>query len=378
MHRIPLAILLTLLGPLAASAVEHVSFRRDGAPVSVSGQLVVEAADGGLMLIDEQGKLWTIQKNEQISRRKDEQPLRRLEAKELGEAVLKELPPGFRVHTTAHYVICYNTSTAYAEWCGGLFERLHRAFTNFWTRKGLDVKDPPGPMVALVFADKASYRRYAVNELGDAVDSIIAYYNLNTNRIVMYDLTGVQADRAAAPRRGNAAEINASLARPEAANLVATIVHEATHQIAYNCGVQTRLADVPVWLSEGIAMYFETPDLSGSRTWRGVGAINRNRLDQFRRYSRTRPADSLHKLLSTDDRLQQPEGVLDAYAESWALTYYLIRQRPKDFVAYMKALAAKSPGLKETPEERIQLFEQHFGSVKRLDEDFMRQTSKLK
>jgi len=373
-----LASLGILLLPLSTSALEHVSFKRDGAPVEVSGQLVVEAQDGGLILLDEQGKLWTIQKKEQLGRRTDEAPLKRLEAKELGEAVLKELPPGFRIHATAHYVICYNTSTAYAEWCGGLFERLHRAFTNFWSRKGLELKEPDGPMVALVFADKASYRRHAVNELGDAVDSIIAYYNLKTNRIVMYDLTGVQAERGDTPRRGTPAEINASLAKPEAANLVATIVHEATHQIAYNCGVQTRLADVPVWLSEGLAMYFETPDLSGTRTWRGVGAVNRNRLEQFRRYSRTRPADSLTKLVETDDRLQTTEGVLDAYAESWALTFYLIRQRPKEFAAYLQALAAKTPGGTETPEQRRQLFEQHFGSVKRLDEDFVRQMSRLR
>jgi hypothetical protein len=221
-----------------------------------------------------------------------------------------------------------------------------------------------------------SYRRYAINELGDAVDSIIAYYNLKTNRIAMYDLTGVQAARGDAPRRSGV-EINATLNKPEAANLVATIVHEATHQIAFNCGVQTRLADVPVWMSEGMAMYFETPDLSGSRAWRGVGAVNRARLDQFRRYSRTRPADSLSTLLSDDHRLQKPEGVLDAYAESWALTYYLIKQRPKDFVAYLKLLADKSPGTKDTPEQRRQQFEQQFGDLKRLDEDFQRQTGRL-
>ncbi|MCE9544746.1 MAG: DUF1570 domain-containing protein [Planctomycetia bacterium] len=376
MHR--LLILLTLLVslPAAAHGKEYVTFKHDGVQARVAGQVVVEASDGGLMLLDEQGMLWTIQKAEQISRSKDELPLRRLTAKELGEAVLKELPPGFSVRTTAHYVICYNTSQNYAEWCGGLLERLHRAFTNFWGHKGFEIKEPPGPMVVLVFADKASYRRYAINELGDAVDSIIAYYNLKTNRIAMYDLTGVQAERGDAPRRSGV-EINATLNKPEAANLVATIVHEATHQIAFNCGVQTRLADVPVWLSEGMAMYFETPDLSGSRAWRGVGAVNRARLDQFRRYSRTRPADSLSTLLSDDHRLQKPDGVLDAYAESWALTYYLIKQHPKDFVAYLKLLADKSPGSKDTPEQRRQQFEQQFGDLKRLDEDFQRQTGRL-
>ena len=34
---------------------------------------------------------------------------------------------------------------------------------------------------------------------------------------------------------------------------VATIIHEATHQLAYNSGMQRRYADNPMWVSEGLA-----------------------------------------------------------------------------------------------------------------------------
>ena len=66
------------------------------------------------------------------------------------------------------------------------------------------------------------------------------------------------------------------LARPEAAGLVATVVHEATHQMAFNCGLHARLAPVPVWVSEGIATYFETPDLRSRTGWRGIGGVNQS------------------------------------------------------------------------------------------------------
>ena len=36
-----------------------------------------------------------------------------------------------------------------------------------------------------------------------------------------------------------------------------TIIHEATHQTAYNVGVHARFADQPRWLVEGLAMMFE-------------------------------------------------------------------------------------------------------------------------
>ena len=37
----------------------------------------------------------------------------------------------------------------------------------------------------------------------------------------------------------------------------ATIIHEVTHQVAFNCGVHTRFNDVPRWVSEGLATMFE-------------------------------------------------------------------------------------------------------------------------
>jgi hypothetical protein len=380
------AVVLLLVG-VPGAAEDHVVLDRDGAKVYLSGRIVVEAQDGGVLLLDQKGKLWTAQPDEIKERSKDEFPFRPLDKKKLAEAMLKELPEGFEVHTTAHYLICHNTSKAYAQWCGSLFERLYFGFTNFWKRRGMKLHEPEMPLVAIVFADERSYKRYAVNQLGDAVKSIIGYYNLLTNHVVMYDLTGSQKIRRGNNRGRNTSEINQMLARPEAGSLVATVIHEATHQIAFNCGLQTRLADIPIWLSEGIAMYFETPDLRSSSGWRGIGAVNRARLVQFRSSLRSRPRDSLVSLLTTDRRIQgrskdkryQSRGaVLNSYAESWCLTYYLMKHKPEDFVDYLKTLAAKQPLFEDTPEQRRALFERHFGSLPSLDQDFLRQTRKLK
>src|SRR5947208_3536539 len=102
------AVLLAATG--VSRGLETVTFRRDGAEVQVSGRVLVEAKDGGVAIVDSQGGMWTIQKSEQVARSHDELPFRYLGARELGEALLKELPAGFSIHATAHYVICYNTS----------------------------------------------------------------------------------------------------------------------------------------------------------------------------------------------------------------------------------------------------------------------------
>jgi len=362
-----------LLEPVAA--VERVSLERDGKSIHVDGRIVVEAADGGLLLQDDNGVLWAITPDEIVSRDSDLLPFEPLAKDAIGADLLEELPAGFRVHKTAHYVLCYNTSPAYAEWCGALFERLYLAFTTYWSRRGFELHEPEWPLVALVFDSKPSYANYAQVELGEATASIIGYYSLRSNRVIMYDLTGagVQAARAM-----NAANINRILSRPGAERTVATIIHEATHQLAFNCGLQTRYADIPLWVSEGIAIYFETPDLKSSKGWRNIGSVNRVRLADFKRYLRQRPADSLQTLLSTDDRFRNARTAPQAYAESWALNYFLIRKHSEQYLAYLQTMADKRPLRYDDADERLALFRQTFGDLEEVNKEFLRYTRQLR
>lgn len=358
-------------------ALDLVTLKKDGREVRLKGQCQVTAEDGGLLMMTPDGVLWTVPPEELVEHTKDDVPFAPYSRDELSRRLAAELP-GFDTFDTAHYLICYNTSKPYAQWCGGLFERLYLAFTNYWSRKGFELREPQFPLVALVFADRDSYAKYARGELGDAVESIIGYYNLRSNRMTMYDLTGIQALRRPGDRRGSTAEINQMLARPEAERTVATVIHEATHQIAFNCGLQTRYADIPLWVSEGIAVYFETPDLSSARGWRTIDNVNKPRLAQFRQYLSRRPSGSLASLLADDTRLRDSKQALDAYAESWALNYFLIKQRGKQYDAYLKMLAEKGPLLWDKPEARLRQFTDTFGALEQLDADFVRAMGKLR
>jgi hypothetical protein len=171
---------------------------------------------------------------------------------------------------------------------------------------------------------------------------------------------------------GTAAQINQVLGGPEGTRTVSTIVHEATHQIAFNVGLHARYSDCPRWFSEGIAMYFETPDLHSVKGWAGVGAVNRPRLTQFQQSLAARPGDSLKTLLATDRRFRSPTGASDAYAEAWALTYFLLRQRPKEYVEYLTMLSAKQPLVQDGPARRLEEFEKYFGPWKKLDNELVR------
>ncbi len=363
---------MACLAPTISSALEVVTFRRDGQLVRVTGEVVTEAVDGGVLVRDRANVFWAVTAEELEERREGDGPYTPLGRTELAAELLEEFPD-FRIHNTANYLIVHNTSPAYAQWCGALYERLYRAFRNFWQRRGFEFTDPRTPLVALVFNGPESYRSYARQELGEAVESIPGYYSLMSNRVTMYDLTGTQAVQPAGGRRlTSTAQINRVLSQPQAEFMVATIIHEATHQLAYNCGFHQRFADVPLWVAEGLAMYFETPDLGSSRGWRTIGGINPLRADRFRSYLSRRPPDSLTTLITQDDRFRDAETALDAYAEAWALTYYLLRRHPDRFVRYLQEMAEKPPLLYDTPDERLAEFLEAFGrDLRGLDAAFV-------
>lgn len=374
-----LALTWSGLAERPAAAVERVVVRQDGAEKSLEGRILVEAEDGGLLLETASGQLSIVQPEELVRRESNAVAFEPLGQEAVGAELLREFPNGFRIHSTANYVICYNTSDAYAEWCGSLFERLYRGYYGYWKNRGWELQKPEFPLVALVFDDKASYAAYAQKELGDATQSIIGYYNVQTNRVTMYDLTGVDELRKTQRGVSSAAHINQVLSQPAAERTVATIVHEATHQLAYNSGLQTRLAGNPMWVSEGIAVYFETPDLDNARGWRSIGAMNRLHWNRFRESLERRPADALRDLLTKDALFRDPKTSSDVYAGAWALNYYLLKVRSAQYVKLLRELAQLAPLAEVSPEERVAQFERAMGEkLEQTDEAFLRYMRRLK
>ncbi|MCH8830796.1 MAG: DUF1570 domain-containing protein [Planctomycetes bacterium] len=254
-----------------------------------------------------------------------------------------------------------------------MFERLLIAFRKQWRRKETDLNPPALPLSAIVFSNQQEFAEYATQDAGaETAATAKGYYSIKSNRMVLYDLTAeLKGSRPKTPR-----EINSRLAT--SAFNVATIVHEATHQIAFNTGMHTRYADNPLWLAEGMAMYFETPDVKNPKGWRTVGRVNPFRIRDFRDYvSKRRKADALRTLISSDKRLTDAATSTDAYAEAWALTFFLIKTRRNDYRRYLARIAAKPRLIWDTPQQRLQEFRQAFGKdLAKLDREFLRYMSR--
>lgn len=340
---------------------------------AISGRVLIEAQDGGILVLGQDGRLWPVDKPQLVSREEANQPFRALSSAALGKQLQADLGAGFDVVITKHYVICSSADRQYVQWCGALFERLYLSFYNFWKQRGVKLSEPEFPLVAIIFPTQKEFAAFATKDAGPDVATALSYYSIDSNRMVLYDLTAADAGGA-----GEKADINKRLAAVP--YNIATVIHEATHQIAFNSGMHVRKADNPLWLVEGMAMYFETPDLSSKTGWKTAGAVNDERLRQFRDFlGRSRKPDSLETLISTDERFNDADQMPDAYGEAWALSQFLIRTKKEAYVKYLNTLAAKPPLVLDTPEERIAEFRAAFGDdLKQLDAEMLKQVKRLK
>ncbi len=341
------AVTIALTGAVGL-ATETIEFREEKAGnLSIQGEILVEAQDGGVMMLADDGRIWTIQPAQIVSRKSDPDALEPIDADEMERRMLAEMPAGYRVYRTSHYVIVHNTNEAYVRRVGTLFEQLYRGFFAYWKNQQWDLPEPRFPLVALVLADRNSFLAYGVEEVGETAQSVIGYYHLASNRMTTFNVPNLERN-------------------------IATIIHEATHQLAYNCGLQRRFADNPMWVSEGLATFFEAPDFNNPRGWRSIGRVNQVNLERWRKYARSRPAESLTTLLADDTRFRSAATATDAYAECWSLTYFLLKTRRKEYVEYLRLLSEGKPLVEKTRRERIQMFEQAFaGTLQEIDKAFV-------
>jgi hypothetical protein len=374
-----LLALILVLGQCAnAAALERVLVNSDGREQKLTGKVVIEDSAGSMLLETDEGALWPLQADTILQRESDTEPMVPLNKEQLAQRLLQEMGPGFQVHESKHYVVVFNTTRVYAKWCSSLLEKLQKSFLYFWKKRGAKVQPPTHPLAVLIFNNKASYIAHATPELGRSAGNAIGYYSLQTNRIVMYDLTGSQAMLRESTKRGSLKDITALVRHPRAEPLVATIIHEATHQIAYNCGLQTRFVDNPVWLSEGMAAYFETPDLASNRMWTGTDKVNPDRWNRFRKNVGNGTAANLKTLIADDQRLRNSRTAVDGYAEAWAWNYFLIKWHSKKYTQYLQAIAEKPLLVQDDRTTRLTEFQEHFGNnLQQLEAEFFRRMSKI-
>ncbi|MFZ1932756.1 MAG: DUF1570 domain-containing protein [Thermoguttaceae bacterium] len=304
-----------------------------------------------LALLGRDGHLWLLQANEASRFDRSASRFHPYPPSEFRAALLRELGDKYEVTGTTHYLIAHprGQQSRWAE----RFEELYRSFIQYFSVRGFEPATPPFPLAGIVCGSRGEFDRLAAVQVGVS-PGVQGYYNPTSNRITMYDMTG---NRNSANWRWNAA----------------VLIHEATHQMAFNTGIHNRYAPTPTWVAEGLATLFEAPGVCDSRNHAQIAdRVNRLRLRAFRQVvaPRHRP-ELLAKMVAGDDLFHS--DVQTAYAEAWALSFYLTETQPRQYGQYLKRTGSRPPFRQYTAAERTADFTALFGDNWRmLEAQFLR------
>jgi len=269
---------------------------------------------------------------------------------EMQNRLREEFGHGFEVSTTQHFVVVHPRGpwSAWAE----RMESLYRSFIRSMRVRGIATHRPPVPLVAVVFRTRADYYNYAAAHGSQLQPGTLGHYDPKSNRVFLFD-DGRSTDN------------------------LATIIHEATHQTAYNVGAHRRFAEQPSWLVEGLAMMFETPGMR--EAWSihtRKDRINQGRLRYFQQNMKRRPQEALLQLVTSDQMFRSDPGA--AYAEAWVLTFYLFETRSREYSAYLARVAARPAFSAYPAQARVADFTAAFGdNFAQLDANLLRFVAEL-
>lgn len=259
-------------------------------------------------------------------------------ATEMRAQLRREFGNAFEVIATQHFLVVQPRSRG-KRW-PDMFEKSHRGFDSYMSRRGVKVRQGRFPMVAVVYPDQRSMYA-AFREQGIDVSRVAGLYSNNSNRVMTHD--GGQIERIAA-----------------------TVRHEAAHQSAFNSGIHSRITDTPKWVSEGIGQLFEPVAVTDPRSGPTVqDRVNKESmwfiLNKFPERSDPNFTRAVVDLLGSDKMFDSSKTVQDAYAIAWSMMFYLAERQPKEFAKILK-VTNNRPSFRNYPRaERLKDFQDAVG-----------------
>jgi hypothetical protein len=328
-------------GPVTHAGGQCVLTRAEGT-AEIVAKLYVNVGDQQVLLLPD-GQLVTRPANDTPLTERPFQPATKAEiAASLSNSVLQS----FQTKETRHYLYLYNASENFAEATSRILETMFRGVLVHAQAQEIDVHAPETPLVVIIFRTADEFQKYRRMPEGT-----VAYYDLLTNRVVMYE------------------ESSLWHLKPELAlrQTLATIAHEGAHQILHNIGVQQRLSIWPMWLNEGLAEFFAPTTTDRQLKWKGAGQVNDLRMFELEHWLKSRPNDAADGQLVAQT-IGAARLTSTGYAAAWALTHYLAKNHREQFHAFVRQHSRLGPldgNRRVVPPgvipENVRLFKEHFG-----------------
>jgi len=351
----PIVLAATLLLPHSVSAIDFM-FRATVDGETFEGKPLAWT-DYEMHLLGRDGRLHHFNPREAKNAKKTSPTFVSYSVPEMRRTLEREFGNAFDVTATKHYLVVHPRGGS-NQW-PQRFEELYRSFMAYFRVRGFHLEEPEFPLVAVVYPNQDDFKKSVSNSGGNASSGTLGLYYPNSNRVELFDLK---------PGTFNSDWFDTAH----------TIIHEATHQTAYNVGIHNRFADQPVWLAEGLATMFEARGVRDSQSFHSFNdRINHARLADFRAGLKQRQPGTLLSLVASDKLFET--DVTAAYANAWALTLYLCETRPRELAEYFQMTAARPDFSAYFATQRVADFKECFGSdLKKLEANFLAWTAQIK
>jgi hypothetical protein len=283
-----------------------------------------------------------------------------------------------RIARGPHVLLLHQHGDAEAAERVAVLERVVVAFHLLFAAQGLELRTPRHRLASAWFADRADYLAFLHRQGADAFATASGYFHPTWDAVVACDARSGEKQRAAraalaarreelrrsaellerAPPRSRLRlklgdEPARSVGRADGRALIERLeqevayrtalldldwrasdlglaAHEMVHQLASDSGLVPRHDAFPYWLHEGFAAQFES--IRGGR-WAGIGRANDLRLPDWRGLQTTARLERLVRDAGFGHGYRR-----DAYAQAWALVYYLRTRHPGEFLTFLDLL----------------------------------------
>ena len=304
--------------------------KMDGLPIGLfSDKTLLMRTNGTIAFLDT---------SEIVSHRVTNQPFASQDLRSITADLQSEFGNSYRIRNASPYLVIAKANQI-GTWCDR-FQRFHHSIRLFCSTRGIPVRDPEFPLIAIVLASRKDFEQYAHLEGSEIPPNCVGYYSQRTNRIALYESEGANATEST----------------------LETICHEATHQFAFNTGLHQRLAATPLWLMEGFAVQFEAPAYCNYSVRDRVSywPTAQRQVWETLQQDRKRLGNLVQALIVSDSPFKS--DTLNAYTAAWALNNYLSQRRPRQYVEYLQRISSMKPFVEYSAADRIRDFTAAFGS----------------
>ncbi|MCW8130539.1 MAG: tetratricopeptide repeat protein [Planctomycetota bacterium] len=186
-----------------------------------------------------------------------------------------------------HFTIITNTNKELAK---QMSQALEQQFADFVRRFAIR-NEPKAPLPVKVFAERAEFKKYSAEHGLPDPERVAGYYSPTEKEIVLFWSDDTE-------------------------DVLNTLYHETTH---YFVDLYMPKADAPIWMNEGLAVYFETAQFKNGKL--ETGQIPYGRLLDLQEALKAHKNHKLSRLLNMDQYGEMGYNLL-AYAEGWSLVYF--------------------------------------------------------